>query len=177
MKSNNILFQTLAITAILSGLIFTACKKDSKADTTTTTGTQKLSVYLTDDPAIYDSVLIDIKYVEVKLDTNEGHKNDDHFGDGAHEAAVDRFFNDRRDVVVSHNFIFMKPVIGMTLEFRFGENHRSFAQRNRAQRSEFAGDLRAFGGKGPLGALLDQKDLAVGFQIIKCHLVFKKSAV
>ena len=95
MKSNKILFQTLAIAAILSGLIFTACKKDSKGDTNTTTGTQKLSVYLTDDPAIYDSVLIDIKYVEVKLDNSEDHKNDDQFGDNDHDKDNDHHDRDK----------------------------------------------------------------------------------
>jgi hypothetical protein len=30
---------------------------------------------------LYDTVLIDIKYVEVKVDTNSMHKHDDHFGD------------------------------------------------------------------------------------------------
>jgi hypothetical protein len=42
---------------------------------------QRLSLYLTDDPSMYDSVFIDIKAVEVKVDTFENHKRDDHFGD------------------------------------------------------------------------------------------------
>lgn len=60
-------------------LFFTACKKENS--TTSTTGTRQLSVYLTDDPCRYDSVFIDIRYVEVKVDTSEEHKDDDHYGD------------------------------------------------------------------------------------------------
>lgn len=92
MKSNKSLFRALSIVVIVSALIITACKKDSTP--ATTAGTQKLSVYLTDDPAIYDSVLIDIKYVEVKLDTNEAHKNDDHFGDNDHDKDNDHHGRD-----------------------------------------------------------------------------------
>ena len=84
MKSKKSLFRSLSIVLIVSTLIITACKKDS-APASPATGTQKLSVYLTDDPAMYDSVLTDIKYVEVKLDTDEAHKNDDHFGDNDHD--------------------------------------------------------------------------------------------
>jgi len=63
---------------LLSAIVFSACKKEVSANTA---GTQQLSVYLTDNPSPYDSVFIDIKFVEVKLDTSEGHKHDDHFGD------------------------------------------------------------------------------------------------
>lgn len=79
MKMNKKLFGGLCL-AFASALVFSACKKDS-APGPASTSSQKLSVYLTDDPALYDSVLIDIKYVEVKTDTSEAHKNDDLFGD------------------------------------------------------------------------------------------------
>lgn len=80
MKMNKQLFGALSL-VVASALVFTACKKDSSGTASTSTSAQKLSVYLTDDPAVYDSVLIDIKYVEVKTDTSKAHKNDDHFGD------------------------------------------------------------------------------------------------
>ena len=54
------------------------CKKSSVATNSKTT---KLSVYLTDDPSQYDSVLVDIRFVEVKVDTSEEHEGDDQFGD------------------------------------------------------------------------------------------------
>lgn len=60
-------------------IFFTACKKETSLSSSQ--NAQKLSVYLTDDPCQYDSVLIDIRTVEVKIDTSKEHKDDDHFGD------------------------------------------------------------------------------------------------
>jgi hypothetical protein len=59
--------------------LITACKKEDSA--AMPAASQRLSLYLTDDPSPYDSVYIDIKYVEVKVDTSDHHKRDDHFGD------------------------------------------------------------------------------------------------
>lgn len=53
-----------------------ACNKDNS----TANGLQPVNVYLTDAPIKNDTVLLDIKYVEIKLDTST-HKDDDHFGD------------------------------------------------------------------------------------------------
>jgi len=61
-------------------LLITACQKQVTPGNNTTSAKQ-LSVYLTDDPCQYDSVFIDIRYVEVKIDTSVQHMNDDHFGD------------------------------------------------------------------------------------------------
>lgn len=60
--------------------LITACKKEMSS-TSTQAFPQQLSVYLTDDPSPIDSLFIDIKYVEVKVDTSENHRHDDHFGD------------------------------------------------------------------------------------------------
>lgn len=79
MKFNKNFLQTFSIIAFLSGLIFTACKKEESL--VMPASSQRLSLYLTDDPSMYDSVFIDIKAVEVKVDTFENHKRDDHFGD------------------------------------------------------------------------------------------------
>lgn len=79
MKFNKKLLRTLGLVSFLSAVLITACKKDDSAAMPATS--QRLSLYLTDDPSPYDSVLIDIKYVEVKLDTSDHHKRDDHFGD------------------------------------------------------------------------------------------------
>lgn len=78
---------------ILSALIVTACKKESSS--TSLAGTQKLSVYLTDDPSQYDSVFIDIKYVEVKIDTSESHKHNDQFGDNDNDRDDDHHDRDQ----------------------------------------------------------------------------------
>ena len=76
MKRTKIYLPFLTVFA-LAITLFSACKKDA---TTDTSGSKNLSVYLTDDPCIYDSVFIDIAYVEVKIDTTH-HMDDDHFGD------------------------------------------------------------------------------------------------
>jgi hypothetical protein len=61
-------------------VLITACQKQVTPGNNTTSAKQ-LSVYLTDDPCQYDSVFIDIRYVEVKIDTSAEHMNDDHYGD------------------------------------------------------------------------------------------------
>jgi len=93
MKLNKKLIGTLVLALLFSTLFFAACKKD--AATSSTSGTQKLSVFLTDDPSIYDSVLIDIKYLEVKLDNSDAHKDDDRFGDADNDQDDDGKGEDR----------------------------------------------------------------------------------
>ena len=51
--------QMLVLLAITFACLFTACKKDS--------GTSKLEVHLTDAPAVFDEVNIDLVNVNVKL--------------------------------------------------------------------------------------------------------------
>lgn len=67
-------------TAIM--LIVIACNKDNASDVASS-GLSKvpLVVYLTDAPLSLDTVNLDIKTVEVKLDTNASYKDDDHFGE------------------------------------------------------------------------------------------------
>ena len=79
MKSTKKLFFGFGILLCLS-LIFSACQKDVSTTNNPKTARQ-LSVYLTDDPCQYDSVFIDIRYVEVKIDTTKEHMDDDEFGD------------------------------------------------------------------------------------------------
>lgn len=71
MKLKNIYVLLAAI--VLLSLGFTSCSKDSSS--------QKLDIYLTDGPADFDAVFIDITAVEVKVDTSVSHRHDDHFGD------------------------------------------------------------------------------------------------
>jgi hypothetical protein len=56
-----------------------ACNK-SNPDLVANPNGDPLKVYLTDAPIKNDTVFLDIRYVEVKLDTS-AHKGDDHFGD------------------------------------------------------------------------------------------------
>ncbi|MDE3213651.1 MAG: hypothetical protein KGM98_10485, partial [Bacteroidota bacterium] len=50
-------------------LFYTACKKTMSPGNNIPPGTTKFSVYLADDPANYQKVLIDIQQIEVKVDT------------------------------------------------------------------------------------------------------------
>lgn len=71
---------------VLLILTFNACQKDASSDTSTD-GKQAVMVYLNDDPVNnFTKVLIDIQYVEVKIDTSHGnhHDDDDHDGDDDH---------------------------------------------------------------------------------------------
>jgi hypothetical protein len=74
-KSRKNFFTGITVLASLATLIITACNKTGDA----TTVNDQVSIYLTDDPAFYDNVSVDIRYVEVKI--QEGHKNEDHVGD------------------------------------------------------------------------------------------------
>jgi hypothetical protein len=56
-------------------LALASCSKSGVNESAST-----LQVYLTDGPGEYDAVNIDIQKVEVKVDTNCTHKNDDNFG-------------------------------------------------------------------------------------------------
>ncbi|MBS1669051.1 MAG: DUF4382 domain-containing protein [Bacteroidetes bacterium] len=62
--------------------IITACKKENSVSTVTTVpaGKQTVAVYLNDDPVPkFTKVLIDIKYIEVKIDTGKMHHEDDYY--------------------------------------------------------------------------------------------------
>ncbi|MFT3824294.1 MAG: DUF4382 domain-containing protein [Chitinophagaceae bacterium] len=73
---------------LLAGVItiaFYACSKDSSGETNMPSGKQQVTFYLTDDPALFDKVLIDIKSVKVLVDTCSKNGDDDdhgHHGNG-----------------------------------------------------------------------------------------------
>ncbi len=75
-------------------LLITSCQKQA-APANNPTSAKHLSVYLTDDPCQYDSVFIDISYVEVKIDTNSAHMNDDHYGDNDDDRNDDHQHHDQ----------------------------------------------------------------------------------
>jgi len=66
MKKTNLLLLLLPLTCGL--LIFAACRKSSS----TSGGTARLEVRLTDDPSPYDAVLIDVEKVEVNVSSDTG---------------------------------------------------------------------------------------------------------
>lgn len=74
-------------------LIYISCKK-SNLDSTNSQN-KNLTVFLTDDPSQYDSVFIDIRYVEVKVDTAKEREEDDHFGDNDKDDDDDHSHHDQ----------------------------------------------------------------------------------
>ncbi len=81
-----------ALLAFLS-LLFFACKKNVTTPASSSSPRQ-VSLYLTDDPCQYDSVFIDIRYVEIKIDTSQ-HMNDDHYGDNEDDHNEDHHHHDQ----------------------------------------------------------------------------------
>src|SRR4051794_34880741 len=75
MKSRKNLFTGIALLFSLATVSLIACNKTQDSAAVK----DQVSIYLTDGPAFYDNVFIDIRYVEVKI--QEGHKNEDHLED------------------------------------------------------------------------------------------------
>ncbi len=75
-KTSAWLFLLIIGVAIFIG----ACQKQID-EPVANSDTKKLSVYLTDGPCNFDSLFVDIRFVEVKIDTSKRHRNDDHHGD------------------------------------------------------------------------------------------------
>ncbi|HEY5461651.1 MAG TPA: DUF4382 domain-containing protein [Hanamia sp.] len=72
--------------AVLLSLLIIACKKNNIAPLNNPTGPKNVSIYLTDDPCQYDSVLVDVKYIELKIDTSASDRNENqsgHFNDNS----------------------------------------------------------------------------------------------
>ena len=72
-------------------LLAVACSKSSGP--TPPVQTKALTVHLTDDPAVFSSVLIDIQYVEVKIDEDLNH--DSHFADNDKDEDNDKKDHDQ----------------------------------------------------------------------------------
>lgn len=94
MKPKRKLALVSAIVALGMALFITACKKETSSSSSETNA-KRLSVFLTDDPCNFDSVLIDIRYVEVKIDTSTAHMNDDRYGDDDDNGDDDHQHSDR----------------------------------------------------------------------------------
>ena len=86
-------FRLLSIIFICTLVFFISCKKSSV--NSANPQNKNLSVFLTDDPSQYDSVLVDIRFVEVKVDTSEAHETDDHFGDADKDDDDDHVHHDQ----------------------------------------------------------------------------------
>jgi hypothetical protein len=86
MKTPVKLLMPAAFTLAFLSLYLTACQKG----VATEPDTQQVTLYLTDGPADYKAVNVDIQYVEVKVDTNSRRRHDDHACDNDSHADDDR---------------------------------------------------------------------------------------
>lgn len=83
-----VLIAVLTGTMIAAGIF--SCKKETSSTNTAPAGKQSVQVYLNDDPVPnLLKVLVDIRYIEVKVDTsgnnhNDDYYNNDHDGDNDH---------------------------------------------------------------------------------------------
>ncbi len=82
MKATKTTLFKITMVAFVGAIIFFACTKEGSVNNgTVPPGKQQVSLYLTDGPAFFDKVLIDIKSVKVLIDTcsksNEHHDRDD----------------------------------------------------------------------------------------------------
>ena len=94
MKSTKKTFLVLGIVALSLSAILLACKKET-SPVNNPNSAKQLSLYLTDDPCQFDSLFIDIRTVEVKIDTSKEHMEDDHFGDNDDDRENDNKDHDR----------------------------------------------------------------------------------
>lgn len=77
------LYWSLPVFAVAIILVVAACQKEvSERGNSMPPGQAKLSVYLTDGPLDFQQVLVDIRSIEVKIDTCRRHDDDDHEGPG-----------------------------------------------------------------------------------------------
>ena len=58
--------------ALFFTILFYSCSKDNSSGSTVPAGAQNVSLYLTDGPGFFDKVLVDIRSVEVLVDTCSG---------------------------------------------------------------------------------------------------------
>ncbi len=98
--------------AFTSAAIFIACSKDKSDATAVPTGQQRVSLYLTDDPALFDQVLIDIQSVRVLVDTSKADTLDHRWHD--------RDCDDGRDTSVIWQDLQIRPGVYDLLTLRNG---------------------------------------------------------
>lgn len=79
---------------LLLAFVFHACQKDNSASMSPGQGQQRLNIYLADNPGYFDNVFLDIRKVEVLVDTCTTTRDDDNWGDDYHRCW---WWEDRRD--------------------------------------------------------------------------------
>lgn len=111
MKTSRKIFIIL-MAAFTSAAIFIACSKDKSDASAVPAGQQRISLYLSDDPALFDQVLIDIQSVRVLVDTSTA--------DSLDHRRHDRDCDDGRDTSVIWQDLAIRPGVYDLLTLRNG---------------------------------------------------------
>ena len=70
MKASRKIFSVLLAVFAVAAIFILSCTKDNSSSSSVPPGQQRVSLYLSDDPALFDKVLIDIQSVKVLVDTS-----------------------------------------------------------------------------------------------------------
>ncbi|MCK7554592.1 DUF4382 domain-containing protein [Chitinophaga sedimenti] len=109
----------LAVTA-LSMIIWSCSKDDSASGGSVGANQQRLQVYLTDDPGLFDPVFIDIRSVEVLVDTCGSNDDDDNRWDKHSRCWWDDGRFDRKDTCKVWDTLGIRAGVYDILSFRNG---------------------------------------------------------
>jgi hypothetical protein len=92
----------LVCTASIIFLILMACQKSTLTTPASSLPPQSVSLYLTDNPSLFDNVFIDIASIKVRIDTCVMHHEpeEEHEGDGEHDSTVT---HDEHDSTIEHD--------------------------------------------------------------------------
>lgn len=107
------IFSVLLATSVFAVVFVLSCKKDDSASSSVPPGQQKVSLYLSDDPALFDKVLIDIQSVKVLVDTSTADTVEHHW---RHDWNCD----DGRDTSVIWEDLSIRPGVYDLLTLRNG---------------------------------------------------------
>ncbi len=66
---NTVKILSFSVVVLFLSIFFYSCSKDGAGDASVPSGSQNVSLYMTDAPGAFDKVLIDIKSVQVLVDT------------------------------------------------------------------------------------------------------------
>lgn len=119
MKKTVNLLSLVAAFFLLAGLFYACSKESSSVNGPVPAGKQSASIYLTDGPGFFDKVLIDVRSVQVKVDTcahkdNSGWHED---GNGRHDDD-----NDKNDACTVWDTLNVTPGVYDLLTLRNGSD-------------------------------------------------------
>ena len=88
MKTPKLVFVASLFIAVIS-IIYISCRKESSTNLIAPPGKQSVQVFLNDDPVLnLSKLLIDIRYIEVKVDTGQANHDDEYYNND-HEGDSD----------------------------------------------------------------------------------------